>query len=99
TGNVGRELTLTVDDLRGLPRTRLTRDFQCVTGWRVRDVHWEGVLLSTLLDRAGVDSDQHAVRFLSYDGAYSESLTMTQARRDDVLVVDTLSGRPIGRAH
>jgi len=98
-GNVEHELTLTTDDLRALPRTRLTRDFQCVTGWRVPDVHWEGVRLSTLLDRAGVEPGQQAVRFTSYDGTYTESLTLTQARRDDVLVVDTLDGRPIGRAH
>lgn len=99
TGNVGRELTLTLDDLRGLPRTQLTADFQCVTGWRVRDVSWEGVRLAVLLDRARADSDQKAVQFVSYDGAYTESLTMEQARRDDVLVVDTLDGKPISRAH
>jgi DMSO/TMAO reductase YedYZ molybdopterin-dependent catalytic subunit len=99
TGNVSRELTLTVDELHAMPRTKLTRDFQCVTGWRVPHAHWEGVLLSELLDRAGVDSDQHALRFFSYDGAYTESLTMDQARRGDVLVVDTLEGKPIGRAH
>jgi len=99
TGNVSRELTLTVDDLHAMPRTKLTRDFQCVTGWRVPHAHWEGVLLSDLLDRAGADSDQHALRFFSYDGAYTESLTMVQARRPDVLVVDTLEGKPIGRAH
>jgi DMSO/TMAO reductase YedYZ molybdopterin-dependent catalytic subunit len=99
TGNVDHELTLTTDDLRGLPRTRLTRDFQCVTGWRVPAVHWEGVRLATLLDRAGVQPGQNAVRFTSYDGTYTESLTLAQARRDDVLVVDTLDGKPIGRAH
>ena len=99
TGNVSTELTLTLDDLRAMPRTRLTRDFQCVTGWRVTGVHWEGVLLSTLLDRAGADSDQHALRFFSYDGAYTESLTMSQARRPDVLVADRIDGGPIGRRH
>jgi len=99
TGNVGRELTLTVDDLKRLPRTQLTADFQCVTGWRVRDVRWEGVRLSTLLDHAHADADQRAVLFVSYDGVYTESLTTEQARRDDVLVVDTLDGEPIGRAH
>jgi len=99
TGNVGQELTLSLADLRALPRVRLTRDFQCVTGWRVRDVHWEGVLLSTLLDRAQADSDQHALQFVSYDGVYTESLTMQQARRSDVIVADTIDGKPIGRLH
>jgi DMSO/TMAO reductase YedYZ molybdopterin-dependent catalytic subunit len=99
TGNVSHELTLTTADLLARPRTRLTRDFQCVTGWRVSGVRWEGVTLSSLLDEAGVDSDQKAVQFVSYDGTYTESLTMAEARRDDVLVVDTLDGRPIGRAH
>ena len=99
TGNVDRELTLTTTDLRGMPRTRLTADFQCVTGWRVPGVKWEGVRLSHLLDSAGVEAGQAAVEFVSYDGTYTESLTMAQARRRDVLVVDTLDGRPIGRAH
>jgi DMSO/TMAO reductase YedYZ molybdopterin-dependent catalytic subunit len=99
TGNVSRELTLTTDDLKRRSRTSLTADFQCVTGWRVPGVRWEGVRLSVLLDEAGADSDQHAVQFVSYDGVYTESLTMAEARRADVLVVDTLDGKPIGRNH
>lgn len=80
-------------------RTGLTADFQCVTGWRVPKVHWEGVRLADVLDAAGVEPGQTAVTFRSYDGAYTESLTMAQARRADVLVVDTLDGKPIGREH
>lgn len=99
TGNVGRELTLTVDDLRAMPRTRLTADFQCVTGWRVRDVRWEGVTLAEILRQAQADGDQRAVTFRSYDGVYTESLTMSQALRPDVLVVDVLDGADIGRSH
>ena len=99
SGEVSSPLSLTYDELRALPRTRLTRDFQCVTGWRVPDVRWEGVRLATLLDRAGVGSRAQAVQFVSYDGTYTESLTLEQARRDDVLVADTLDGKPIGRAH
>ncbi len=37
-----------------MPPTRLTKDFQCVTGWRVPNTHWTGVKLADLLDRAGV---------------------------------------------
>lgn len=98
-GNVAHELTLSVRDLKARPRVRLTADFQCVTGWRVPGARWEGVRLSALLDEAVPDADQQAVQFVSYDGTYTESLTLVQARRRDVLVVDTLDGQPIGRAH
>jgi DMSO/TMAO reductase YedYZ molybdopterin-dependent catalytic subunit len=99
TGNVNRELNLSASDLKAMPRARLTADFQCVTGWRVAAVRWEGVRLATVLDTAGIEPGQTAVEFLSYDGVYTESLTMSQARRNDVLIVDTLDGQPIGRAH
>jgi DMSO/TMAO reductase YedYZ molybdopterin-dependent catalytic subunit len=96
---VGRPLALSLAELQHMPRTRLTRDFQCVTGWRVADVRWEGVRLSALLDAAEVQDSAGAVQFVSFDGTYTESLSLAQARRDDVLVVDTLDGKPIGRAH
>ena len=98
-GLVERQLTMTLEDLRSLPRTRLTRDFQCVTGWRVRGVAWRACCSRDLLDRAGAKPGAAGVRFVSYDGVYTESLSTEQARRDDVLVVDTLDGEPIGRSH
>ncbi|MDQ1380609.1 MAG: hypothetical protein QOJ71_1328, partial [Actinomycetota bacterium] len=42
-GLVDQPFTLTYDEIRALPPTMLTKDFQCVTGWRVRNVHWTGV--------------------------------------------------------
>jgi DMSO/TMAO reductase YedYZ molybdopterin-dependent catalytic subunit len=79
--------------------TALTRDFQCVTGWRVSDVRWRGVRLRDLLDQAGVQTGARAVRFTSFDGAYTESLTLAQARRDDVIVAYELEGNPLSSAH
>ncbi len=99
TGHVGHELSLSLDDLQVLPRVKLTRDFQCVTGWRVDGVHWEGVRLRDVLDSASVTSPAAGVRFVSFDGVYTESLTLEQSRREDVLVVDTMDGAPVSRAH
>ena len=82
-----------------MPADQLTRDFQCVTGWRVPDVEWKGVRLADLLDRAGVQSDATALRFHSFDGAYTESLTLAQARRDDVIVAYRLEGSPLSDEH
>src|SRR5262249_32027721 len=98
-GLVDNELTLSYSDLLAMPATKLTRDFQCVTGWRVPSVEWKGVRLADVLDRAGVGADARAVRFTAFDGAYSESLTVDQARRNDVLVAYALEGSPLSDEH
>ena len=98
-GLVDSPLDLSYADLTSRTPTAITRDFQCVTGWRVPDVAWRGVLLRDLLDEAGVRSGATALRFHSFDGAYTESLTMEQARRDDVLVAHEMEGKPVTSAH
>ena len=52
-GLVDRPTTYTLADLRALPQTRLVRDVQCVTGWRVPDTPFEGVRLSAPPGRRG----------------------------------------------
>ncbi|MFE7443093.1 molybdopterin-dependent oxidoreductase [Streptomyces chartreusis] len=98
-GLVDRPGSYTLADLRALPQTRLVRDVQCVTGWRVPGTPFEGVRLSRLLDAAGVREGAGAVRFTCFDGAYSESLTLDQARRADVLVALRMQDKDIGHAH
>jgi len=98
-GLVDTPLSLTLAELQALPATSLVRDFQCVTGWRVSNVHWTGVLLSTLLDRAGVQPSARALRFESFDGAYTESLTLAEANRPDVIVAYDMLGGPVSTEH
>jgi len=90
---------ISYDELVAMPATNLTRDFQCVTGWRVPDVEWRGVQLSRLLERAGVQSEATALRLHSFDGAYTESLTLEQARRDDVIAAYRFDGSPLSDMH
>ncbi|HZU72157.1 MAG TPA: molybdopterin-dependent oxidoreductase [Acidimicrobiales bacterium] len=99
SGLVHQPITLTLDELRALPSTSLVRDFQCVTGWRVPGVHWAGVRLSTLLDAAGLAPGATALQFDCFDGAYTESLTLAQARRPDVLVAYEFEGKPLTAEH
>jgi DMSO/TMAO reductase YedYZ molybdopterin-dependent catalytic subunit len=98
-GLVDQPLTLSLRDLAGMPRTNLTRDFQCVTGWRVHDVHWSGVLLRDVLEAARVRDTAKAVQFVSFDGTYTECLTMAQALRPDVLVADGMQQGQVSRIH
>ncbi|MEU9585927.1 molybdopterin-dependent oxidoreductase [Streptomyces werraensis] len=98
-GLVDRPASYTLADLEALPQTRLVRDVQCVTGWRVPGTPFEGVRLSRLLDAAGVRPTARAVRFTCFDGTYTESLTLDQARRADVLVALRMRDEDIGHGH
>jgi len=99
TGLVRRPLSLSVADLEAMAPTALVKPFQCVTGWRVPNVHWEGVRLADILDSAGVAEGGKALLFRSFDGVYTESLTLAQARLPDVIVAYRMLGGPISRAH
>ena len=98
-GLVDNPFELTLAELQSMPSTRLVRDFQCVTGWRVPKVHWEGVALSALLDRAGVQGRGKALRIESFDGTYAESLTLAEANRPDVIAAYSMLGGPVSVEH
>lgn len=98
-GLVERPARYRLADLEAMPQRRIVRDVQCVTGWRVPDTPFEGVSLAHLLDVAGVRAGAGAVRFTCFDGTYTESLTLDQARRDDVLVALRMKDAPISHAH
>ena len=99
SGLVDHPTTLTFADLQAMPQTHLVRDFQCVTGWRVPQVHWSGVQLSRLLDHAGVRSSGRAIRLTSFDGTYTESLTLDQARLPDCIVALKMLGDDVTHDH
>ncbi|MFK0048717.1 molybdopterin-dependent oxidoreductase [Streptomyces sp. NPDC090741] len=98
-GLVDRPMTYTLDALRALPQTRVVRDVQCVTGWRVPGTPFEGVPLARLLDASGVRPEARAIRFSCFDGTYTESLTLPQARRDDVMVALRMQDKPLSHSH
>ncbi len=70
-----------------------------MTGWRVPNVLWRGVLLRDLLDVVKPHAGATGVEFGSYDGIYTESLTLDEARRSDVLIAYEMLGAPITQEH
>jgi DMSO/TMAO reductase YedYZ molybdopterin-dependent catalytic subunit len=98
-GLVGKPRTFTYRELAALPRVHEVRDFHCVTGWTVRDVRWSGVRLSQLLELVEPHASAKAVRFVSLEDPYNDSLTLEQAQLHDVLLALELDGKPLSRPH
>lgn len=98
-GLVERPQTLTYAQLLALPRARQTSDFVCVTGWSVDDVRWGGVRFDDLLAEARPRRSARALRFVSAERPYEDTLTLEQARTPDAMLALEMDGRPLERKH
>jgi sulfoxide reductase catalytic subunit YedY len=94
-GLVDKPMSISWKDFLKIPRQFQVSDFHCITGWSVYRVTWEGIPLSHFLDQAGVKSKAKFVKFYSGDGVYTDTLTLKQARLEDVIVAVMLDGKPV----
>jgi DMSO/TMAO reductase YedYZ molybdopterin-dependent catalytic subunit len=98
-GLVERPVSLTYAQLRDLPRAEQVTDFHCVTGWSVPKVRWAGVRFADLLALARPTASAKAIRFVSMENPYQDSLTLDQALLPDVMLGYELDGKPLSRPH
>jgi DMSO/TMAO reductase YedYZ molybdopterin-dependent catalytic subunit len=98
-GLVKRPRSLSYAELLGLPRAEQVSTFHCVTGWTVENVHWAGVRFQHLLDLVEPLPGAHAIRFVSLEQPYNDSLTLEQVRLKDVMLAYELDGQPLSRPH
>ena len=98
-GAVERPTTYTLADLRALPRAEQVSDFHCVTGWVVENVRWGGVRLHDVLAEAGLRPDAKALRFVSAEVPYDDTLTLPQALLPDVMLALDMDGEPLSHGH
>jgi DMSO/TMAO reductase YedYZ molybdopterin-dependent catalytic subunit len=98
-GLVEQPLSLSYDELRALPRVDQVSTFHCVTGWTVDNVHWGGVRLKDVLDRARPQALGHALRFVSMEVPYVDYLTRPQASQHDVMLAYEMDGKPLPQEH
>ncbi|MCT2537877.1 molybdopterin-dependent oxidoreductase [Aquibacillus koreensis] len=94
-GLVDNKLFYNWKDFIQLDRSAQVSNFHCVTGWSVYNVVWEGIPLKEFLDKAGVHANAKYVKLHSGDGVYTDSLTMSEAMMDDMMVAVLLDGELI----
>jgi len=98
-GLVERPVSLSLDDLRSLPRAEQVSDFHCVTGWSVKNVHWAGIRFADLLAEAEPRPEARWLRFVSEEAPYVDTLSFEQALLPDVMLALDMDGKPLTRPH
>lgn len=105
-------LSLTVADVRALPRVDMVTEFKCVEGWS-EVVHWTGARLSDLMakfrlgTRSGQAHDLHAragdllpyVGMSTPGGDYFVGLDMASAVHPQTLLCYEMNGAPLTPGH
>jgi DMSO/TMAO reductase YedYZ molybdopterin-dependent catalytic subunit len=85
-GLVRYRLSLSYEELRRLPQAQQVSTFHCVTGWTVKNVRWGDVRFEQLLKLCDPLPPANAIRFVSLEQPYDDSLTLEQATLPDVML-------------
>jgi DMSO/TMAO reductase YedYZ molybdopterin-dependent catalytic subunit len=94
-----RPLALSFDELMSLPQVEHNRRMVCVCNWSIREL-WRGVLLSTVLERAGlIDAGNLYLKQTSIGtpekGNYDSTIPLADAMRRNALLCHSLNGEPL----
>jgi hypothetical protein len=100
TGAVERELSLSLADLRALPRHLVRLPIACVEGWSA-EATWAGVRLRDVLHAAGVAPDARVrVESLQAQGRYRASQVDAPDWHDELtLLALEVNGEPLALDH
>jgi DMSO/TMAO reductase YedYZ molybdopterin-dependent catalytic subunit len=97
-GMVERELVLTLDQLRKMPRTDLRVRHHCVEGWSAV-ASWHGVRISEIARAAGLKPSVKYVEFNSFDEDYFSSWDLGSAMHPQTILAYGFNGLPLGANH
>jgi DMSO/TMAO reductase YedYZ molybdopterin-dependent catalytic subunit len=84
TGLVEKPLSLTYEEVLDRDQYSKVVTLHCVEGWDAT-ILWEGVLIESLIDQAGVKDEAVTVIFHAEDG-YTSSLPLDFVRENDILL-------------
>ena len=99
-GEVEQSLRLTWQEFNQLPRTQMTLDLHCVTGWSKFDTQWEGVTLHTLVEQGLLKIKPTARTVLQHaEYGFSANLPLEVALQPNFLLATHFNGQPLTPDH
>jgi DMSO/TMAO reductase YedYZ molybdopterin-dependent catalytic subunit len=97
TGKVDYPLSLTMDEIRCLPKVESAAPLIC-PGVFQDHANWAGTPIQNVLDLAGVQSDATAVYFIGADG-YTSSVSVLEAYSKDNFLAYEWNNQPLPILH
>jgi len=91
-------VTLTLDDIRALPRRELTTELRCIEGWNII-VHWTGALFSDLMEKYPPPQPVRYVSMETPGRGYYVGLDIASAQHPQTLLAYALNGEPLTWQH
>ena len=98
TGLVRRPMTLSLEDLRALPRATYTVKHHCVEGWSAIAT-WHGVPVSAIVERADPLPEARFIKFVSFDSDYSNGWDLASAMHPQTILAYGMNDNPLPAAH
>jgi DMSO/TMAO reductase YedYZ molybdopterin-dependent catalytic subunit len=97
-GMVSRPVTLTIEQLKQMPRTDMRVQHHCVEGWSAV-ASWHGVRVSEIAKAAGVDPRARYVEFRSFDEDYWSSWDWAGAMHPQTILAYGMNGHALTAQH
>jgi DMSO/TMAO reductase YedYZ molybdopterin-dependent catalytic subunit len=97
-GLVGQPLTLSLDDLMGMPRISYTVKHHCVEGWSAI-ASWHGVPVSAIVERCRPAPRARFIKFVSFDSGYSNGWDLASAMHPQTILAYGMNDRLLGPDH
>ena len=117
-GLVGKPRTLTLDELKRLPKREVTVTLECSGNGAgknfigaIGNAKWTGTPLAPLLKDCGIapeavevafwgaDHKSEKIRGADYEQNFARTLSVQEARRDDILLAYEMNGQPLTIGH
>ncbi len=99
SGLVATPHTYRFQELLAVGPIRRQEPFHCVTGWVVSGVQWQGVSLERLLADVRPLASARYIVFLSADGTYVDSLSLSELKASGAFLATAMDGGLVPIVH
>lgn len=98
--HTGEILTITIDQIKAIPKTEIVFDFKCVEGWD-QIQYWGGVKMIDFIEHFGLTAETKVayVGMMTPDKAYQVGLDMPSALHPQTILAYEMNGKPVPINH